>query len=79
MNVTGLAVALGCLVVGSALIVGAVTQMRTGETPSGGTGGPLGPIRRDAHPRYFTCVLWVRLILGPLAAAGGVAGLIHLL
>lgn len=78
MNVEGIAIALGCIILGIALTVGAIQQARRGVTPSGGTGGPIGPIRRDEHPGYFTYVFWVRIILGPIAATAGLVGLLHL-
>ena len=78
MNPTTFAILLGCVLVGMILIWGAVSALRTGTTFSN-RGGPAGPITRAGRPGYFWFLFWVRIVLGPIALLGGLAGLYRIL
>lgn len=64
------AIAIGCVFVGLILIVSALRSLKTGVTLSG-RGGPSGPISRQERPWNFWYYFLARIILGPIAVAGG--------
>ncbi|MBS0577351.1 MAG: hypothetical protein JSS45_13175 [Proteobacteria bacterium] len=68
------AIALGCVLVGLLCIGGAIQQVRTGET-WGATG--KGRVYRDQEPGYFWGMFVARVVLGPIAAIGGLVALSH--
>ncbi len=68
----GVAISLGCVLVGALCLVGAINQVRTGET-RGATG--RGRIQRTDAPGYFWYLFVVRVVLGLAALVGGLAAL----
>lgn len=75
---TGAIISAGCIIAGAALVWAAVRALGTGTTLAG-RGGPGGPITREDRPGYFWFLFWVRIVLGPIAVVGGLAGLDHVL
>ncbi len=69
------AISAGCILAGALCIVGAVNQLRTGET-WGATG--RGRIYRASEPGYFWYLFVARSVLGTVALIGGVLALAHL-
>ncbi len=71
----GVAIATGCAFVGALCVIGAINQMRTGET-WGLAGG--GRVFRSEQPGYFWFLFAARVVLGPIALIAGLLGLVHL-
>ncbi|MCC7060781.1 MAG: hypothetical protein IT508_11175 [Burkholderiaceae bacterium] len=69
------AISIACVFVGALCVIGAIDQVRTGET-WGATG--KGRVYRASEPGYFWYVFAARIVLGPIALAGGLLALQHL-
>ncbi len=67
------AIALGCILVGALCVVGAIQQIRKGET-TGATG--KGRVTLADDPAYFWYLFAVRSVLGSIAFLGGVWALL---
>ncbi len=69
------AILAGCILAGALCVIGAVNQLRTGET-WGGTG--RSRICRAREPGYFWYLFVVRAVLGTIALVAGLLALGYL-